>query len=127
MRNILTDYFLNSKGIEFLGGFNDVQTFIQQSKYLAKPDVVLQAIKKDKESRTEAIFKVKSAFPKMDIIFFTMTDYPELIFNAICAGASGFIIKSSPLAEIRATIQMVYEGESQMTPSIARMVKAHFE
>lgn len=127
LREVLIDYFINSKEIEFLGAFADVKAFIQQSKYLAKPDVVLQAIGAQDQSVTEAIFKVKSTFPEMDIIFFTMTDYPELIFNAICAGASGFIIKSSPLAKIEATIIMVAQGESKMTPSIARMVKAHFK
>ena len=127
LRELLTDYFIDCEEIEFVIACSSVDEFITQSKYLAEADVILQSIGDENKLGIEAIFKVKTAFPQMDIVFFTMTDYPELIFNAICAGASGYIVKSSPLAEIKATIQMVYEGESVMTPSIARMVKSHFQ
>jgi len=126
LRDILSNYFIECKEIEFVGACSTVEEFITQSKYLAESDVILQSIGSENDFGLESIFKVKSNFPQVDIIFFTMTDYPELLFNAICAGASGYIIKSSPLYEIKAIIKMVFQGESEMTPSIARMVKAHF-
>lgn len=91
-----------------------------------KPDVVLMDIQMPGVSGIEATRQIKQEIPAVQILIQTVFEDNTRIFSAICAGASGYILKdSSPERYIDAIIE-TYEGGSPMTPSIARKVLTIF-
>src|SRR6185436_17996699 len=70
----------------------------------------------------EAVGMIKEEFPGVKILMETIFDDDEKIFNSICAGAEGYILKHTAPAGIMEAITEIYEGGSPMTPSIANRV-----
>src|SRR6185436_5747899 len=70
----------------------------------------------------EAVGMIKEEFPGVKILMETIFDDDEKIFNSICAGAEGYILKHTTPAGIMEAIKEIYEGGSPMTPSIANRV-----
>ena len=87
-----------------------------------KPDVVLMDIEMPGMNGIEAVSIIKEEYPDIKILMETIFDDDEKIFESICAGAEGYILKHTPPAEIMEAIQEIYEGGSPMTPSIANRV-----
>lgn len=88
----------------------------------AKPDVILMDIEMPGISGIEAVSIIKENYPAMKILMETVFDDDEKIFNSICAGAEGYILKHTSPAEIMESIREINEGGSPMTPSIANRV-----
>jgi DNA-binding NarL/FixJ family response regulator len=88
----------------------------------AKPDVILMDIELPGINGIEAVGMIKEEFPGIKILMETIFDDDEKIFNSICAGAEGYILKHTSPAEIIEAIKEIYEGGSPMTPSIANRV-----
>jgi DNA-binding NarL/FixJ family response regulator len=68
----------------------------------------------------------KERFPACEIVIFTVFDDREKVFEAICAGASGYLLKSDPPERIASAVREVLAGGSPMTPEIARMLVERF-
>lgn len=90
-------------------------------------DVVLMDIGLPGKSGIQAVAQVKAKRPKVQYIMCTIYDDDEKIFNALCIGATGYILKNSSLAEISDAIKTVYKGGSMMSASIARKVVESFQ
>ncbi len=87
----------------------------------ANPQVVLMDIElKGSDSGIEGVKIVRNYFPDAKILMFTVFEDEERIFQSICAGASGYLLKKTPPDEIVKALVEVYEGGAPMTPSIAR-------
>lgn len=85
------------------------------------PQVVLMDIElKGSDSGIEGVKIVRNYFPDVKILMFTVFEDEERIFQSICAGASGYLLKKTPPDEIVKALVEVYEGGAPMTPSIAR-------
>jgi len=85
------------------------------------PQVVLMDIElKGSDSGIEGVKIVRNYFPEVKILMFTVFEDEERIFQSICAGASGYLLKKTPPDEIVKALVEVYEGGAPMTPSIAR-------
>lgn len=93
-------------------------------KYL--PDVVLMDIGLPGMSGIEGIRKLKESIPGTDFIMLTIREDEEAIFQSLCAGATGYMLKDTPPVRLLAAIQEVYEGGSPMSPSIARKITRSF-
>lgn len=70
--------------------------------------------------------RFKERFPACEIVVFTVFDDREKVFEAICAGASGYLLKSDPPERIASAVREVLAGGSPMTPEIARMLVERF-
>ncbi len=86
------------------------------------PNVILMDIGMPGKSGIEATREIKLIFPDVQIIIQTVFDDHEKIFEAIKAGASGYLLKSSPAAKITEAIFDANSGGAPMTPSIASRV-----
>ena len=115
-----TDGFACSEASE---DCNDLVFTIENSQ----PDVVLMDIEMPGMNGIEAVKIIKQKFPQIQILMQTIFHDDDNIFNAICAGASGYILKTtSPEGYIEA-IKDVYNGGSPMTGSVARRVLELFQ
>jgi DNA-binding NarL/FixJ family response regulator len=95
-----------------------VETDIQQ----LTPAVVLMDIDMPEVNGVEAVRRIRKINAELPIIMLTVFDDNENIFNAICAGASGYILKRYAPLEIPEAIRTVLSGGAPMTASIARKV-----
>jgi DNA-binding NarL/FixJ family response regulator len=78
-------------------------------------------------SGIEGVRTVKTHFANIQILMFTVFDDDEKIFDAIRAGASGYLLKKTPPAEIIEAVRDLYRGGAPMTSSIARRVIQSFQ
>ncbi|NGP90111.1 response regulator [Fodinibius halophilus] len=90
------------------------------------PSVLISDIGLPGINGIEAVKKVKEQHPDIQIIMLTVHNEDNKIFNAICAGASGYLLKSATEKEILTGIQQVMEGGSPMNTHIARKVLRRF-
>lgn len=103
------------------GAFADANKLIR-SMQLAAPDVVLMDINMPGISGIEAVQIIKEKFPEVQILMQTVFEENDKIFAAICAGASGYMLKkTTPLKMIEA-IRETYLGGAPMTASVAAKV-----
>ncbi|HYG19946.1 MAG TPA: response regulator transcription factor [Ohtaekwangia sp.] len=69
---------------------------------------------------------VKERYPDVDIVVFSVYNDSTKIFESLCAGATGYLLKNTPLEEIKEGIALLAKGGSPMSPQIARKVVEHF-
>jgi len=91
------------------------------------PDVVLMDINLPGASGINCVAKLKALRPKVQIIIFTVHEDTNEIFKSLMAGASGYLIKDTPPAEILEAIGDVHRGGSPMSSHIARKVVDYFQ
>ena len=87
-----------------------------------KPDVILMDIDMPEVDGVEAVKRIRRINTEIPVIMLTVFDDNENIFKAICAGASGYILKRYSSVEIPAAIRNVMDGGAPMTGSVAKKV-----
>lgn len=119
--------------IDRLPGFRCSGVFVSCEDALAAiarnpgpPDVILLDVGLPGMSGLEGIRHFKSVAPETHIIILTVFDDREKIFNAICAGASGYLLKTSTEERIAEALREVVNGGAPMTASIAQKVLERF-
>ncbi len=90
------------------------------------PDVVIMDINLPGISGIECTKRIKQKYPAIQVLMCTVNEDDEKIFQALQAGASGYLLKRSAIDEIFSSINDVCNGGSPMTPSIARKVVSSF-
>jgi DNA-binding NarL/FixJ family response regulator len=90
------------------------------------PDVILMDINLPKMNGIECVRQLKGLLPTAQILMLTVYEDSDKIFNSLLAGASGYLLKRTPQAEILESIAEVYRGNSPMTGHIARKVVQFF-
>ncbi len=106
---------------ELLAAMPNAETVEADIKQLS-PDVVLMDIDMPGTNGVTAVKRIRKIKPDLPIIMLTVFDDNENIFNAICAGASGYILKRYATEEIPGAIRNVLTGGAPMTGSVARKV-----
>lgn len=89
-------------------------------------DILLCDIGLPKKSGIEVAWYVKKKASHIQIVMFTVFDDKEHVFQALCAGASGYLLKSTPLPQMEKQLLEVLAGGSVMSPQVARLVFEHF-
>jgi DNA-binding NarL/FixJ family response regulator len=112
--------------IETVRGFSTFEEAIVALTKATAPDIVLLDVGLPGMTGIEGITPLKAAAPDVQILILTAFEDDDRIFRAICAGASGYLLKTSTTAEIAAAVAEVQRGGSPMTPRIARRVLEMF-
>jgi len=86
------------------------------------PDVILTDIGLPGMSGTEGIRILKGRFPDLAIVALTVYDHDGEIFDALCAGANGYLLKNTPPGRLLECLREVLEGGAPMSPEVARRV-----
>jgi DNA-binding NarL/FixJ family response regulator len=106
---------------EMLKAFSDAETAEMELPQW-QPDVVIMDINLPGMNGIECIKKVKSSCPKTQFIMFTIYENDEKVFEALVAGASGYLLKKTPLSKIIDSLVELHEGGAPMSMQIARKV-----
>lgn len=113
-------------GFDMAGRFGSSEQALEKLIQI-QPDVAVVDIHLPGISGIELIKKLKPKMPGTQFMIFTVFQDPEIIFNALSAGATGYLIKSTPPAKILEAIQEIASGGSPMTGSIARTILSKFQ
>lgn len=84
-----------------------------------RPQIIFMDIEMPGMDGVEATWKIKSAFPDVIVIMLTVFDDEVRIFNAIRAGATGYLLKDEPLDKVLQAMQEAMDGGAPMSPGIA--------
>src|SRR5262245_45509229 len=95
--------------------------------YTEPPDVVLLDIGLPGMSGVEGVSHLKTRFPSTQILMLTVYGDNEHIFQAICGGASGYLLKDTPPARLLGALAELVNGGAPMSPDIAHKVVAMFQ
>lgn len=126
IREGLKSLIYGTEGYSCIASFSNCETMLQKLDKL-KPDVLLMDIGLPGMSGIEGIKKAKAIMPGLTILVLTVYEENELIFNALCAGAGGYLVKKTPPARLLEAIQDAYQGGAPMTSHIARKVIDFFQ
>lgn len=126
LRESLSFIIDKADGFSLAGSFPDAKRVIDHIR-MTQPDVVLMDIQLPVVSGIEAVLMIKREFPDLKIVMQTVFEDEDSIFKAICNGASGYILKSTPPDRYLDAIREAYNGGAPLTPSIATKVLATFQ
>lgn len=117
--------------INFTDGFRCTGSYRSMEEALARleanvPDVLLSDIGLPGMSGIEGIRIIKERFPQMQIIMLTVYDDDDRIFDALCAGASGYLLKRTPPAKLLESIREAMSGGAPVSPDVASRVIRFF-
>ncbi len=110
-----------AKQVTLTGTFQNCNN-LEEKIVKANPDVVVMDIDMPGISGIEATRQIKQKFPDVQIMIQTVFDDDSKIFQALCAGASGYVLKGSVSTKMEETILEVHAGGSPITPLVARKV-----
>ncbi|MFT3910059.1 MAG: response regulator transcription factor [Ferruginibacter sp.] len=106
--------------------FTTAETFISAFMDI-NVDVVLMDIGLPGKNGLQAIAETKTRKPGVQFIVCTVFDDDEKVFNALCVGATGYILKNTSAIELSDAVHTVYKGGSMMSATIARKVMESFQ
>ncbi|HET8614898.1 MAG TPA: response regulator transcription factor [Actinomycetales bacterium] len=113
------------EGIEIVGEASDGAEAIRRVEELL-PDVVLMDIRMPRRSGIEACTAIKDVVPSTKIVILTISDEESDLYEAVRAGANGYLLKDVPGEEIAAGIRAVAGGQSLISPSMASKLLSEF-
>jgi DNA-binding NarL/FixJ family response regulator len=125
LRESLSYLVMGTGSLELLGAFPDCSNVIGNCAALT-PDVILMDIDMPGMNGIEATSLVKARFPKINIMILTIFENENKVFDALCAGATGYLLKKSSSIQIIEAILDLHAGGSPMTGEIARKVMEYF-
>jgi two-component system, NarL family, response regulator LiaR len=125
LRESLTYLISGTQKMELCGAFSNCLSAVENCR-AERPDVILMDINMPGMSGIEATRLIKERFPDINILILTVFDDKERIFDALCAGATGYLLKKSSAQQIVEAIEDLYHGGSPMSGEIARKVLDFF-
>lgn len=124
-RDGLRDLVQQSPGLRCVGAYGSAEEALLE--FPQRPsDVVLMDINLPKMSGIECVSRLKQKNPAVQVLMLTVYEKPDAVFQALRAGASGYLLKRTAPSKLLAAIQEVLTGGSPMTSHIARKVVQYF-
>jgi DNA-binding NarL/FixJ family response regulator len=126
VREGLTILINGSSGFRCVAAFRSMEEALRQLERAPLddnlPDVLLTDIGLPGMSGVEGIRILKQWYPEMPIVALTIYDDDDNVFDALCAGASGYLLKNTPPARLLESVREVASGGAPMSPEVARRV-----
>jgi DNA-binding NarL/FixJ family response regulator len=121
MRAGLRSVLSSDDGIEVVGEAGDGRAALDEVRKL-RPDLVLMDIRMPELDGISATRELLAAEPELKVVVLTTFEEDDYIFEALSAGASGFLLKRTKPEELIAAIHTVADGDSLLSPSVTRRV-----
>ena len=125
IRECLTFLVNGTDGFTCTGSFRSMEEALEKLSHQL-PDVVLTDIGLPGMSGIEGVKVLKVRYPNLLILMLTVYDDDERIFDAMCAGAAGYLLKKTPPVRLLESLKEAVEGGAPMSPEVARRVIALF-
>ena len=123
VREGLTALINGTAGFRCVAAFGSMETALARIER-EQPDAILTDLGLPGMSGTEGIIRIREIYPEIPIIALTIYDNDTEIFNALCNGANGYLLKNTPPARLLEALREAVDGGSPMSPNIAaRVVK----
>ncbi|MCO5237357.1 MAG: response regulator transcription factor [Chitinophagaceae bacterium] len=126
IRQALEQIIMMAEGYRFLGAFANGESAIEGLPKL-QPDVVLMDINLGGKSGIDCVRELKPVYPEILFMMCTVYEEDEKIFEALAAGANGYILKKTAPGKLLEAIRELAEGGAPMSSQIARKVVAAFQ
>ncbi len=126
IRELLRRRIEREAGFLFVRGFPSGEDMLGALPDL-EVDVVLMDINLPGKSGIDCVREAKPIRPSIQYLMLTVFENPAFIFQALCAGATGYLVKNTEMEEVSAAIRDIHSGGSPMSKSIARLVVASFQ
>ena len=124
-RNALVFVFKKAEGME-LQTFSNAEDALIALHNERTPDALLLDVQLPGMDGISAIAHFKAAAPTVCIVMLTVFEDPDKVFRALCAGASGYLLKTLPAERIVEAIREAVDGGAPMSPGVARAVLGRF-
>src|SRR5580704_15249776 len=125
LRKSIMTFVNGTPGFKCLSAYGSAEAALEGLP-AEKPEVVLMDINLGGMSGIECVDKLKAALPDMQVLMLTVYEDTDKIFQALAAGASGYLLKRSSPTKLLQAIREIHAGGSPMSSSIARKVVASF-
>jgi DNA-binding NarL/FixJ family response regulator len=125
IRECLSVLVNGTRGYACTGSFRTMEEALDKIPHQL-PDVVLSDIGLPGMSGIEGVRILKQRHPQLLVLMLTVYDDDERIFDAMCAGACGYLLKKTPPARLLESLREAVEGGAPMSPEVARRVIALF-
>ena len=112
-------------GIELIGEAEDGDEAITKAEQLA-PDVILMDVRMPRVGGIEATRRLAESMPTSKIIMLTVSDEEDDLYEAIKAGATGYLLKEISIEEVADAIRAVMQGQTLISPSMASKLIVEF-
>lgn len=126
LRHSLVTLLNNSEGYKVTGDYDNVIDAANIIRH-QRPDVVIMDIDLPEKSGIEGVRIIKETKPETLVIMYTMFEDDEKLFNSLCVGANGYILKKTSPYKLFEAINEVMEGGAPMSPTIAKRVLQSFQ
>ena len=126
VREALERLINQSEEFCFVEGFNNAEQ-AEKSIPLQQPDIVIMDINLPGMSGIECISRIKEKCPDTQFMMFTIYEDDDKVFEALKAGAHGYLLKKTPKEKLLEALEELHNGGSPMTTNIARKVIEAFE
>lgn len=126
VRDSLVRLLKQSKDMRLLASYPNAETALAEVPR-ARPDVLLMDINLPAMNGIECVGKLHGLDPSLRVIMLTVYENPEQIFDALRAGAIGYLLKQRPAGELLDAIRDAHQGGSPMSSQIARKVVQFFQ
>lgn len=125
IRECLTFLINGTEGYSCTGSFRTMEEALDKIGHQL-PDVVLSDIGLPGMDGIQGVRILKERYPNLLLLMLTVYDDDERIFDAMCAGASGYLLKKTPPARLIESLREAVQGGAPMSPEVARRVIALF-
>jgi len=125
-RKSVEDLINQTDGLDCVLAVSSCEKALEYMESDAAPDVILMDIGLPGMNGIDGVKRVKSIAPSVDVIMLTVFDDEEKVFQAICAGASGYLLKSDPPDKIVESLKEILTGGAPVNARIARKMIALF-
>jgi DNA-binding NarL/FixJ family response regulator len=126
IRQALSDFISASDDFYLMKTFHDAESFIHAFADL-NVDVVIMDIGLPGQNGIQTVAQLKPRRPQVQYIMCTVFDDDERLFDSLCVGASGYLLKNTSGIELQEAVKQVYHGGSPMSAAIARRVVQSFQ